>query len=100
MDASNIESLIEQRLSGLRSKSVADLLTLPECKEDGVKVDGKDVKLFTIHQILEDGKHRVVLQAIRERWGGMTAKVVAQGFEIGSDKQLRTFTPEELYDFT
>jgi len=99
MDTSTIESLVEQRLGDLRSKSVTDLLALPEYEEDVVKVNGKDVQLFTIHQIME-GRHRFVMQAIRQRWGGITTKVVAQGFEIAGDKQIRALTPEELYDFT
>ena len=99
MENPTLESLLDQRFGDLRSKSVADLLALPECKEDVIKVDGNDVKLFTIHE-MKDGKHRFVLQATRQRWGGITAKVVARGFEIESDKQLRTLTPEELYDFT
>jgi hypothetical protein len=99
MDASTLANLVEQRLGDLRNKSIADLLVLPECTEDAVKIDGKDVKLSTFHEIV-DGKHRVVLQAIRERWGGMMAKVIARGFEIEGDKQLRALTAEELYNFT
>ena len=99
MENPTLESLVEQRFGDLRSKSVVDLLALPECKEEVITVDGKDVTLCTIHK-MKDGKHRFVLQAIRERWGGITAKVVARGFEIESGKQLRTLTPEELYDYT
>lgn len=100
MNTPTIESLVEQYLGNLRSKSVADLLALPECEKNVVKINGKDVQIFTIHDTLNDGRHHFVLQATRQRWGGIMAKVVARGFEVSSDQRIRTLTPEELYDFT
>lgn len=99
MNYSTMEDLVEQRLADLRSKGLSDLLALPECREELVKLGGKDVQLFTIHDTVKD-KHRFVMQATRRRWGGVTEKVVARGFEIGSDEEIRILTPEELYDFT
>jgi hypothetical protein len=99
MDRSTMEELVERRIADLRNEHPAELLALPECKEELVKVDGKDVQLFTIHEVVKD-KHRFVLQATRPRWGGITAKVVARGFEFAGDKEIRVLTPEELYDFT
>jgi hypothetical protein len=94
-----MEELVERRVADLRNERPAALLALPECKEELVKLDGKDVQLFTIHEVVKD-KHRFVLQATRRRWGGITAKVVARGFEFTGDKEVRVLTPEELYDFT
>lgn len=96
----NVEALVEQRPVGLRSKSIDDLLMLPNHETEAVEIDGKDVKITTTHEISDAGRHRFVLQATRERWGRITAKVVAQGFEISNDQSFRTLTPEELYDFT
>ena len=100
MNLSTIEVLVEQHLSGLRSKPIADLLLLPKLAEKTVKVQGKEVRLCTLHETVETGNHRFVVQGAQERWGGITAKVVAQGFEIASDQSLRTLSQEELYDFT
>jgi hypothetical protein len=99
MDYSTMEELVEQRVADLRNERFTDLLALPECKEELVKLGGKDVQLFTLHDVVKD-KHRFVLQATRQSWGGIAAKVVARGFEVADDKEIRVLTPEELYDFT
>lgn len=100
MDRSPIEILVEQRLAGLRSTSVADLLTLPKLAEEAAEVEGKKIRLCTYHETAETGNHRFIVQGVQERWGGIMAKVVAQGFEIANDQSLRTLSQEELYDFT
>lgn len=100
MSPSTIEVLVGQYVVGLRSKPIADLLLLPKLVEETVKVQGKDVRLCTFHETQETGNHWVIVQGVQERWGGITSKVVAQGFEISSDHLLRTLSHEELYDFT
>lgn len=66
----NVEALVEQRLVGLRGKSIEDLLMLPKHETEVVKMDGKDVEVSTMHEISNAGRHRFVLQATRQRWGG------------------------------
>jgi hypothetical protein len=95
-----LEAIIEERIESLRGRAFTDLVSLPECTTEIVNVDDKDVKVTTFHEILEDGKHRIVVQGIRERWAGITAKVLAMGFEFVKDGVRRTLTPEDLYDFT
>jgi len=98
MRSPSLESAVVQRLDDLRRRPLTDLLALPALIEEALEVDGRIGKLFIYHEIVE-GKHRVVLQATRERWGGLFARVVARGFEIEGEN-LRTLTTEELYDFT
>jgi len=99
MNFSTVETFVEQHLAGLRSKPVADLLSLPEYGEEIVKIKGKDAYLCTYHDALESERHRFVVQGV-QRWRWVSNKVVAQGFEISSDYSFRTLTQEELYDFT
>jgi hypothetical protein len=49
---------------------------------------------------LDGGKHRLIIQAIRERWGGITAKVIASGYELSDIGSARKLRAEELYDYT
>lgn len=100
MSVSPIEVLVEQYLAQLRNKPIADLLQLPRLMEKTVGVQGKKVRLYIHHEITENGNERFIVQGVQDRLGGITAKVVAKGFEIVSDKSLRTLDPEELYDFT
>ena len=100
MNLPTIEVLVEQHLAELRSKPITDLLVLPKLAEKTVQVQGKEVRLCTYHETAESGSHRFIVQGTQERWGGITAKVVVQGFEIASDESLRTLSQEELYEFT
>jgi hypothetical protein len=95
-----MEALVHRELEELRALSLEQICALPASKAEQVQIDGKDVTVGIWHDVLPAGAHRVVVQAIKERWGGITAKVIAQGFELSSDTSLRTLTPEELYDFT
>jgi hypothetical protein len=100
MNQSTIEALVEQHLAGLRRKPIADLVLLPKLAEEIVEVHEKKVRLCTFHETVEAKRHRFIVQGVQERWGGITAKIVAQGFEIASDQSLRALSQEELYDFT
>jgi len=100
MSVSPIETLVEEYLAQLRSEPIADLLRLPKLMEKTLDMQGKKVRLYVHHEITENGNERFIVQGVQERLGGITAKVVAQGFEIASDKLLRTLSQEELYDFT
>ena len=100
VDFDSIETLLEQRLATLRGRPIADLLALPKLEKELVKIGGKEVQLFTFHETSADRRHRFILQAIRRSWGGITAKVLAQGFGVSNDQSLRMLEPEELYDFT
>lgn len=100
MDPSSIECIVERRVAGLRSKPVADLLMLPKLAEETVEIEGKEVRLCIFHEMAKTGNHLFVVQGIRQRWGGVTAKIVVQGFEIANDESMRTLSQEELYDFT
>lgn len=95
-----IETLVNDRLAEVRDKSAAELRLLPTSSTEVVQLDSKDIKLTVYHNSMENDTHRVVVQGVCERWGGMTAKVVAKGFEFASDGTKRTLEPEELYDFT
>ena len=67
MNLSTTEVLVEQHLSGLRSKPIADLLLLPKLAEKTVKAQGKEVRLCTLHETVETGNHRFVVQGAQER---------------------------------
>jgi hypothetical protein len=95
-----VEDLVHKKLEELRVLGWEQICALPASKVEQVHIDGKDITVCVWHDVLPTGAHRVVVQAIKERWGGITAKVIARGFELSSNRSLRTLTPEELYDFT
>lgn len=95
-----MKTLLDERLASLLGLSPADLISLPRCATETVFNDGKDIKVTTYHEMIDEGRQRVVVQGIRQRWGGLTATVQAAGFEIAPDGVRRMMTQEELYDFT
>lgn len=95
----NMEELIEQRLNAMLTEPLDRVRSLPECVEEEVTFEGKKIKVTTYHESLEGGKHRVIVQAIRERWGGITAKVIASGYELSDKGRPRKLSAEELYEY-
>lgn len=95
-----METLVDKRLAELRARSVAELQILPASSTEVVQLDGKHMKLTVYLDSLGDGRYRVVVQSVQERWAGATAKVIAKGFELAGDGTKRTLDPKELYDFT
>jgi hypothetical protein len=94
------EALVQQRLKALLACPLEALLGLPECVEEELMLDGQKVKLTTFHETLEGSKHRLIVQAVRRRWGGITAKVIAGGYELSETALPRELLASELYDFT
>ena len=65
-----------------------------------VALDGKKIKLTTYHETLEGDKHRLIVQAIRPRWGGLINAAIAKGYELSDTGSPRKLRVEELYDYT
>jgi hypothetical protein len=95
-----MENLVDGRVAELRNRSAAELKLLQSSSTEIVQLDGADIRVTVYRDSFDNGRHRVVVQGVRERWGGITAKVIAKGFEVASDGAKRVLGPEELYDFT
>lgn len=95
-----MEEFIELRLEAILVLPPDTLHSIPKCVEEEVVFDGKKTKVTTYHETLEDGKHRVIIQTIQARWGGMTAKVIASGYELSDTGIPRKLRADELYDYT
>lgn len=95
-----MDDLVHDRLTSLQTRGAAELVSLPASSTEILQMDGKDIKLTVYLDSLGDGRYRVVVQGVQERWAGITAKVIAKGFEVASDGTKRVLEPKELYDFT
>lgn len=95
----SMETLVNGRMAELQKKSTAEIQQLPYVSTEDIQLDGRKITLSVYHDQV-DGMHRVVVQSFRERWCGITAKVIAKGFLIADDGTRRALTPAELYDFT
>ena len=95
-----MEELVDARLNALLAKSIDEVRKLPNCTEEEVALDGKKIKLTTYHETLEGDKHRLIVQAIRPRWGGLINAAVARGYELSGTGNPCKLAAEELYDYT
>lgn len=92
-----LERIVEARESSLRLLTEEQVRALPDSTTEKITVDDKGGMLTVYHHLIS-GRHCVVVQGVIERWGGITAKVIARGFESGDTR--RSLTEEELYDYT
>ncbi len=95
-----MEELVDARLNAVLAKSIEEIRTLPDCAEEEVLQDKKKIKLTTYHETLEGDKHRLIVQAIRPRWGGLINAAIARGYELSHTGNRRKLAAEELYSYT
>jgi hypothetical protein len=95
-----MDELVDQRLNALISMPLEQLRLLPSFAREEVVLGKKKVVIATHHETLGDNVHRLIVQASRERWGGITALVSASGYELSSAGNLRKLRDDELYDYT
>jgi hypothetical protein len=95
-----VEELVAARLNAVLTKSIDEVRRLPDCAEEEVALNGRKIKLTTYHETLESDRHRLIVQAIRPRWGGLINAVIARGYELSGTGNSRKLAAEELYDYT
>ena len=95
-----MEELVDARLRLLLAKAIEGIRILPECVQEEIMLDGTPCKLTTYHETLEGDEHRLIVQAIRPRWGGLINAAIAKGHIVSAAGVRRELTVEELYDYT
>lgn len=87
------------RLARLREMSIAQILALPESDTTRSDVLGEPVSISVYRTRRTSGETLVVVQALHDRWFGITSEIEAAGF-IVSDGGEKLEAPEEmLWDY-
>ena len=99
-----MQEMIEQRLAAVRAMVERSLQLLPVAPEfpvstEDVEVDGLPAKIHVYHSS-DGGFHQIVVQGYRPSATGITALVMAEGFQWDSAGVIREMRPDELYDYT
>jgi hypothetical protein len=99
-----MQLVVEQRLTTLRSMSLDSIRGLPVDQEfpessRDLEIDGLPAKIHVYHE-REGEVHRIVVQGIRPSATGISALVIAKGFVFDNSESIRDLRDDELYDYT
>jgi hypothetical protein len=89
--------IVADRVENLQALDPSAILSLPRQTTEAVP---PHFKVAQYHHVSDSGDHLVVVQVIRERWFGMFATVLADGFVMSSTGTKRPLTEEETWDYT
>jgi len=90
--------MVAAHLKSLQDLDVAAILCLPA--KATVSPSGLgDVTLTQYHDVTEAGEHMVVVQALRDRWHGLSTAIVVDGFVIASNGMRRRLAEHEKWPF-
>lgn len=91
---------VRERLTSLRGMSIAEIEALPESETAQLELLGESVPITTYRTLTPTRQTLVVVQAIHDRWFGITTEIEAAGFVLSASGE-RVDSPEELlWDYT
>jgi hypothetical protein len=95
-----MKAIVRETIDRLKRLDDDVLRALPEYAEDVTEIDGKKVVIGTHHEVLTDDSHKIVVQAIQQRWLGMMTRIEVDGFVIDRSGARRSALEQELWDFS
>lgn len=94
-----MQATVNERIDRLMQAGLDDLKAMPACTEATTDVEGRKTVLATHHEVMPDGAHKFVVQAIQRRWFGMFNRIAVAGFIVDRDGNRRTAVDRELWDY-
>lgn len=95
-----MQAIVREKIDRLKQLNDDVLRALPEYSEDIAEIDGKKTIVGTYHEVIADGAHKIVVQAVQHRWLGITSRIKVDGFVIDADGIRRSVSEEELWDYS
>jgi hypothetical protein len=96
----DLQRILQRELALLQALHFDALVELPCYQTSEEVLDGKTIEINKYHEVLGGEVHRIVVQVIRRSFGGMTATVLANGFDVDLFNNVRALDERDLYDFT
>jgi hypothetical protein len=95
-----MDEIVRSKLAALEDLDDEALGGLPAYSETIAKYAGKDV-LVGVHNVaMADGSRKIVVQAIQDRWFGLSTRIVVAGLVLGAKGGRRRAADSELWDFS
>jgi hypothetical protein len=98
MDRALLEA-VRSRAAALQQLDVTAIEGLPTQRREELPALGK-VAVIEYHDVTDEGDHRVVVQAARQRWFGMFTATAVDGFVLRKDGGRRSLTEPEKWPYT
>lgn len=94
----DMREAVAERVRKLRQLDIEAVKLLPPESQEHLSSLG-NVTVTEYHEAMETGEHRVVVQAIRPRWLGISTAIEVDGFVIAGDGTKRPLVDREKWPF-
>jgi hypothetical protein len=94
----DMREAVFERVKKLQQLDVEAVKMLPP-QSQGRLPSLSGITVTEYHEVTEAGEHRVVVQAIRPRWFGISTSIEVDGFVIGGDGTKRPLADREKWPF-
>jgi hypothetical protein len=98
MDAA-MRGLVADRVKALQQLDFDAIKALPAQKKETAPSLGT-VEVIQYHEVGKTGEHLVVVQALRQRWLGLSTAIEVDGFVMAPDGTRRPLAEQERWPFT
>ena len=93
-----LESAVREKLTLLREKRYDELVSLPDCDTEDIRIEGHSAQRSTYSERLKTKAIRVVVQ-VGTVTGGRGSQRYAEGFVVAPDGRRQEITAPEIYEF-
>lgn len=98
MDAA-MREMVAERLRSLQQLDLGAIKALPAQTKETAPSLGK-VEIVQYHDTGKAGEHMVIVQALRQRWLGLSTAIEVDGFVVAPDGTRRPLSEQEKWAFT
>lgn len=93
-----MRELVADRIEALQRLDLASIKSLPARTREVLSTRSK-IAVIRHHDVTETGDHRVVVQAVRQRWLGLFTAIEVDGFVAAPDGTRRPLAEKEKWPF-
>lgn len=90
--------IIAERIDKLQKLDIATLQSLPPHSQETLLSEVK-IAISQYHEISDAGEHKVIVQAIRPKWLGLSTAIEVDGFVCSSDGTRRPLSEKEKWAY-
>lgn len=95
----DLRSIAAERVAELKKLDASALESLPAHSKEALP-SNRRIAVSQYHEVTETGGHRIVVQAMQDRWLGLSTAIEVDGFVIETDGRKRRLTEPEKWAYT
>lgn len=98
MNSVDLDELVALRVAELRRLNVSEIEGLPPHRTESLEGD-VPTTISVYHDVSEGDEHLIVVQATRDRWGGLSTLIAVNGFVVTTTGEPRSLTEKEKWNY-